>query len=89
MDANGSHNHQLTGCSSTDPARCASGDEIGPTWSPDGRQIAFLRDFQGLGVADRPVMLMRADGSDQHRLVSGAQIDFVPAWQPLGADTGD
>ncbi|HEY4752153.1 MAG TPA: hypothetical protein VIH37_02640, partial [Candidatus Limnocylindrales bacterium] len=84
MNADGSHRHQLTGCSSTDAAPCAGGDDFGPTWSPDGRSIAFLRDF-GAFNGDRPVMVMRADGSHVHRITAPGTIALVPAWQPRGA----
>jgi Tol biopolymer transport system component len=53
-----------------------------PAWSPDGKQIAFVRDY---GNGDRPVMVMNADGSDQHQLLPGSWTGFVPGWQPLGA----
>jgi Tol biopolymer transport system component len=84
MNADGSHPHQLIGCAATDPTPCATGDYGGPAWSPDGTQIAFL-SFP-TDSNDRPVMIMNADGSNAHRVISGPSIDFVPAWQPvLGA----
>jgi hypothetical protein len=30
-------------------------------------------------------MIMNADGFNQHQLLPGKWIGFVPAWQPLGA----
>jgi Tol biopolymer transport system component len=38
MNANGSNPTQLT---------FDKGDDFGPAWSPDGTQIAFVRDFGG------------------------------------------
>ena len=73
MNANGSNPTQLT---------TGNGDDFGAAWSPDGSQIAFVRDF---GSGDRPVMVMNADGSDQHQLLPGSWTGFVPAWQPRGA----
>jgi TolB protein len=73
MNANGSDPTQLTN---------SQGDDFGAAWSPDGTQIAFVRDY---GAGDRPVMVMNADGSDQHQLLPGSWTGFVPAWQPLGA----
>jgi len=70
MNANGTGQRQLT----TGP-----GDDFGAAWSPDGRWIAFVRDF---GSGNRPVYVMRADGSDQH-LLHGVAKQYVPAWQPL------
>jgi len=53
-----------------------------PAYSPDGSKIAFVRNY---GNGDRPVMIMNADGSNQHQLLPGKWIGFVPGWQPLGA----
>jgi Tol biopolymer transport system component len=86
MNADGSDPHQLIGCTATDPTPCTSGDYGGPTWSPDGLQIAFL-SFTA-DANDRPVMVMNADGSDVHRVISSPTVDFVPAWQPLGVAAG-
>ena len=47
MNANGSNQHQLTGCGPSDPSPCATGDDFGPAWSPDGTKIAFLRELPG------------------------------------------
>lgn len=81
MGADGSNQHQLTGCRSGDPSPCAAGADFGPVWSPDGTQIAFLRSFTELGQQDRPIYVMKADGSDQHRLVEGTILAAVPAWR--------
>ena len=51
-----------------------------PTWSPDGRYIAFARDGE--------LWVMDADGSNAHVLVSAAGTDFVvgyPDWSPDGS----
>ena len=47
MNADGSGQHQLTGCAPSDPSPCAAGDDFGPAWSPDGTKIVFLRDRPG------------------------------------------
>ncbi len=84
INADGTSAHQLNGCLATDPWPCATGDEWGPAWSPDGTKIVYLHDLGALGGTDRPVYVMNADGSGQHR-VSAAHIKAaVPAWQPLG-----
>jgi Tol biopolymer transport system component len=82
VNADGSDPHLLIGCTATDPAPCATGDYGGPAWSPDGKEIAFLSVTSD--TTDRPVMVMNADGSDAHRLMTAPSVDFVPGWQPLG-----
>jgi Tol biopolymer transport system component len=49
-----------------------------PTWSPDGRRIAFA-DLMGLFV-------MNADGGDLQRLTDGPADDNNPAWSPTGPE---
>jgi Tol biopolymer transport system component len=53
-----------------------------PSYSPDGRRIAFSR----YSVADDNVDLyvMDADGSDQRRITFNEQVDVDPAWSPDG-----
>jgi TolB protein len=69
------------------------GDDSGPAWSPDGKEIAFLADLScawtGKCSPDweaegpREVWLMNADGSHLRQLTrdSGRGYDD-PAWQP-------
>lgn len=47
-----------------------------PDFSADGRKIAFVRDGD--------VWAMRADGSGQHRLTTGPEIDGRPQFDPRG-----
>jgi len=89
MSADGSHQRQLTGCGPGDPSPCPTGDDFGPAWSPDGTQIAFLRAFTELGVRDRPIFVMNADGTQQHRLMNGPILQAVPGWQARGLGSID
>ena len=88
MNADGSGQHQLSGCGPSDATPCATGDDWGPTWSPDGKKIVFLRDLQALGTADRPIMVMDADGSGQHRITTAPILCGVPGWQARGVSQG-
>ncbi len=47
-----------------------------PSWSPDGRQIAFIR---GTGN-DRDLYVMNSDGSAPRALVKDDEPDAAPAW---------
>jgi Tol biopolymer transport system component len=89
MNADGSGQHQLTGCAQTDPAPCADGDDFGAAWSPDGTKIAFVRTFAALGINNRPIFIMNANGSNQHQLLPGTHLQAVPAWQARGVAQGD
>ena len=81
MNADGSKPHQVSGCTSDEPAPCKAGNDFGPEWSPDGSAIAFLRAFQAVGSADRPIFTMDADGGNQVRVSQGTILAAVPAWQ--------
>ena len=52
----------------------------GPTWSPDGRQIAFSGSIGG--VTD--IYIVNADGSALRRVTNDGYGDFQPQWSPDG-----
>jgi Tol biopolymer transport system component len=98
MDADGANVTRLTsGCSKGFPKAWApDGTLIGwagagrsdfdqplfkgqvPDWSPDGSKIAYAAGDPG------DVLVMNADGSDQHTVIGGPTDDFGPAWSPDG-----
>lgn len=55
----------------TDRTILTRGD--GPRWSPNGRRIAYTHG--------RAIWIMRADGSNKHRVLDRA---FLPSWSPDG-----
>ncbi|MBI1801586.1 MAG: PD40 domain-containing protein [Chloroflexi bacterium] len=77
----GSAIRQLT----TDPAI-----DVRPSWSPDGRAIAFQSNR---GSATYHIYLMDADGGNQRALTQGSTDDRHPVWTPDGKsivfDSGD
>jgi Tol biopolymer transport system component len=52
----------------------------GPTYSPDGRQIAFGSSRDG----NFEIYVMNADGSNARRLTNSPALDVRPAWSPDG-----
>lgn len=68
----GRHRDLLRGDRAARPRRQLRPDESGPTWSPDGRSIAFARGNGGLWVASAT----GAAGSERRILASGIQ----PVW---------
>ncbi len=78
MNADGSGMQMLTS---------GPGWDGGPTWSPDGRALAFTRSpTLGGGLID--IYVMNADGSEQRRLTRGTRPPGKDptelAWSPVG-----
>lgn len=74
MDADGSDQHRVTSCSSP----CVS--DFDPTWSPDGSQLAFVRQEDG-GAARRLYTVDLATG--EVRLLTSTESDVSsPSWRP-------
>ena len=51
--------------------------------SADRQQIVFARVFPNAGQVG--VFIAHADGSDEHPLLTGSNIDYDPVWSPDGA----
>jgi Tol biopolymer transport system component len=52
-----------------------------PSWSPDGKKIAFNSTRVG---GDEEIFVMNADGSNQIRLTFASAPDNEPSWSPDG-----
>jgi TolB protein len=50
-----------------------------PTWSPDGKQIAFTCYSD---ENKRDICLINADGTNQIHLTKGSEDDYWPTWRP-------
>jgi TolB protein len=66
------------------------GQEGGHAWAPDRRRIAIARNpsfppTPGTPyISDSKIYVMNADGSEQRRLTSTADLEGSPAWSPDG-----
>ena len=70
MNADGTERRRLTNNSSYDGS---------PSWSSDGRKIAFDSDRDG----NYEIYVMNADGSEQKRLTVNPAADKDPCWSPF------
>ena len=78
MNADGSHQRQIT-FNELD-------DEV-PAWSPNGKRITFVRDYDPVrGEADSDILTMKADGSAETNLTNTPGVlDQQPTWSPKAA----
>jgi TolB protein len=53
-----------------------------PSFSPDGRQIAFAATAEGAGAQD--IFVMNADGTNRRRITTHPDSDTTPTWSPSG-----
>jgi Tol biopolymer transport system component len=83
MDPDGSGVRQLTRNESQGENEA---DDGSPSWSLDGRQIAFTstRDHEGDGFDSQELYVMEADGDGQTRLTDNESGEGRPTWSPDG-----
>jgi Tol biopolymer transport system component len=82
MDADGSDQHPLQ------PSLPPGYDsEESPAWSPDGElmaYVAYVADPMPAERKDRPLVLVRADGSDPRKLTPDGWVAAAPRFTPDG-----
>ena len=74
MDADGRNQQRLTENRKNDSS---------PSWSPDGKRIAFAADRKG-DLENFEIYVMDADGGNQQRLTNNRGYDGSPSWSPDG-----
>jgi TolB protein len=60
----------------------SGGNSQGPSFSPDGKWIAFTAYFDKYEVNGCEIYIMRADGTDLRRLTDNDYCDYQPRWGP-------
>jgi TolB protein len=76
IGADGSNPHQLSSRSGTRDALSNT------TWSPDGRQLAFLAD--GIG-GSYDVYVINSDGTGERNISNSPEEEYWASWSPDGA----
>ena len=66
-----------------------SDKDFSPSWSPDGKRIAFISDRDGHvhprhGWSTYEIYVMNADGSNPQNLTNNPSDDRDPSWSPDG-----
>lgn len=74
MNADGSNVRQLTP---------SGGNSQGPSFSPDGKWVAFTAYFDNYGDDNGcEIYIIRIDGTDLRRLTNNDYCDYQPRWGP-------
>ena len=62
------------------PLTSMRGNEMSPTWSPDGEQVAF--NWNGEKLDNHDIYLKMVGSSEMRRLTTNPGLDIAPSWSP-------
>ena len=57
------------------------GEDVSPTWSPDGTQIAFVSDVSDPGDHSNEIYVVDATGGQPKRITANSVWDLEPDWK--------
>ena len=73
------------GSNQTNISRRPSRNDWAPTWSPDGRRLAWITGATTAGVDNWEIFAANATGSAQVNLTNHPADDMFPRWSPDGS----
>ena len=71
---------RLPAAAEASPLTTYLGSELQPSFSPDGKQVAFI--WNGEAQAEFHVYVMPVNGGASRQLTRGASSDYGPVWSP-------
>lgn len=77
VNADGSNLHALTDSDAYDTA---------PSWSPDGKQIAYISNLDGNFYGQYALLVMDENGQSVRQLAEDAVYGSFPEWSPDGSE---
>jgi len=75
MDADGSHQHQVTNL---------GGASFAPYFHPDGKRIIFASNYKNPRSRNFDLFLVNADGSNLEQITTNTEFDAFPMFSPDG-----